>query len=48
MSYIILRFLALFGIVWDLRKPPEHIVARVAKKVNRLESPGDFDAGRKG
>lgn len=32
MSYTILRFLALFGIVWDLRKPPEHIVARVAKK----------------
>jgi stearoyl-CoA desaturase (delta-9 desaturase) len=28
LSYYILSFLSWFGIVWDLRVPPEHIKAR--------------------
>jgi stearoyl-CoA desaturase (delta-9 desaturase) len=31
MSYLILRFLGLFGLVWDIRKAPAHIVENVPR-----------------
>ncbi len=34
MSYMMLKFLSFFGVVWDLRKPPKHILEGRPRRVD--------------